>query len=143
MKRFAMLAAVAAIAVVPTTGHAAPKRVERTVVLDYTLPTGATVGGVASTGSCDPVRVCLLLPLGKEDKYIKFVAKDAVSPAVGIQFYPGSTNADYSAGVQYACGEGKTNFKKPVEVSFRIAIDSSCPGVPTQGTLTVVISNLP
>ena len=143
MKRSALLVALAAVALVPASGEAAPKRVERTVVLDYIAPTGATIAGAASTGSCDPVRTCLLLPLGKEDKYLKFVAKDAASPTVGIQYYPGSTNADYSAGVQYTCGEGKMNLKQPVEVSFRIAIDTSCPGVPTQGTLTVVISNLP
>lgn len=144
MKRIATLGAIALLVAVPMTSEAAPKRKERTETLSYTLPTGVTAAGAASTASCgDPVRKCLVISLGKDEKYIKFVAKDSAGQSVGIQYYPGTTSADYSAGVQYTCGEGKATFKKPTEVSFRIAIDSSCPGVPTSGTLTVVISNLP
>ena len=141
MKRAVTLFALAAVAVVPNAGHTAEKRVERTEVLNYTLPTGVTTPA-ALTGSCgDPVRACLNVTLGKNEKYIKFTAADATGQPVGVQYFAGETNADY-AGVQSVCNEGKATFKKGGLVSFRIAVDPTC-GVPTQGTLTVVISNLP
>ena len=142
MKRTVLFAALAAVALVPATSDAAPKKKERTETLSYTLPTGVTSPAVSGATCGDPVRACLNVSLGKDEKYIKFSVKDSTGLKVGIQYFAGETNDDYQS-VQTICGEGKSTFKKPSMVSFRIALDNSCAGIPTQGKLTVVISNLP
>ncbi|HVF19704.1 MAG TPA: hypothetical protein VNA14_05625 [Mycobacteriales bacterium] len=145
MKRVVTLLAIGALAALPATSDAAVKRKERTVTFDYVVANGANVGGVGSTAGCGPVaplRPCMNVTLAKDEKHIKFVAKDASGQSVGIQYFAGETNADYQS-VAHTCNAGKGSFKKGGLVSFRIGVDSNCPGIPTEGTLTVVISNLP
>lgn len=144
MKRLATFAALALLVTVPVASEAAPKRKERTETLSYTAPNGATIAGAAATAGCGPadIRTCLNVTLTKDEKYIKFSAKDSSGQTVGIQYFAGETNDDYQSAA-FTCGEGKGTYKKGGMVSFRIAIDTSCPSLPTSGTLTVVISNLP
>ncbi len=144
MKRILLVAAAVLVATAPAAGHAAPKpkKVTRTVTLDYTLFCGAhsvaadasfTSGGCAETGR-------LTVAAKKTEKYVTFTAVDQSGTPVGIQYWQ---NDDYDA-AQYACDKGAAKTSKGGGTyDFAISVSPDCPGLPLGGTLTVKLSNLP
>lgn len=138
MKRTALVATLALVAVSPAVAHAAPKPAKRTVTLDYTGALGASVAGASFNSNCSGgIGDCMELTTVKGEKSITLTAADATGQQVGIQVF---TDGDFNT-VQLLCGTGTVtvNPKSATPVSVRPAV-GACTGEPTKGTITAVIS---
>ena len=143
MKRTVLLITAAAVALTPLAATAAPAKAKpRTITYDYS---GFQAGGATAAGSFSSENGCTALPAcwdfdtKKGEKTIEIKAADASGSAVGFQvFY----DDDYAGNVVLFCGEGKITVspKAGHTVSVRTSAHD-CGGLPTEGTLTAVITN--
>jgi hypothetical protein len=145
MKRAVVAVAVAAIAVVPAAGHAAPKppkKTVRTVTLEYQGFCTAQVSGAVYWGpNACPQEAFITVVLTKAEKYVTYKAEDASGTPTPMQVW---TNGDYNS-VGTVCSDGKFTSKKGGgSLDIATALEApDCGGIPTQGTITITISNLP
>ena len=140
MKRILPLLAVAAVAVVPSAGHTAVKRVERTVTADYVLACQAGIDGANGGISGCPNELADVAKKG--EAYVRFSATDATGQPVGLVSYDPSA---YDTTAANHCGgiDKPVKIKAGNEIGIKTIIDPTCGAVPTQGTLTITFSNLP
>jgi hypothetical protein len=142
VKRTALVAALALVAVSPTLAHAAPKPTKRTLTAPYSGPVGASVtSGLGGALNCTgPLAGCWDFTTRKGEKTVTISAQDSTGTPVGLQIF---TDDDYANNVQFFCGTGTITVspKAATAVGVRIAVDASCAAVPTSGTLTAVITN--
>jgi hypothetical protein len=143
VKRTALVATLALVAVTPAIAHAAPpkapKATKRTVTLDYKGALGLSSPAVAFNSNCSAgIGDCMEFTTVKGEKTITFSAVDQTGQPVGIQVF---TDDDFNS-VQTLCGSGTLTVspKTPTAVSVRPAY-STCTGQPTTGTITAVITN--
>jgi hypothetical protein len=140
VKRTALLATVALVAVTPAVAHAAPKAKQRTITSPYSGPVGVSVtAGLGGALNCTgPLAGCWDFTTVKGEKTVTISAKDSTGTPVGLQIF---TDDDYANNVQFFCGTGSITVspKAATSVGVRIAVDPSCAGIPTSGTLTAVI----
>jgi hypothetical protein len=140
VKRTALLATLALVAVSPTLAHAAPKASKRTITFDYASPVGLTTPAANVALNCNgPITACWDFTTVKGEKAVAVSAKDSTGTPVGLQVF---TDDDYNS-VQTFCGTGSITVspKAATSVSVRVAVDPTCAGIPTNGTLTAVITN--
>jgi len=130
-----------------------PKRVvkhTRTVTLKYTG--GCTAETPAVTGS--PTGACSTLGAAgytidarPGEKYVSIKVADATGRNVPGQFWQsGNSTVPNDTEIGF-CGALK-NYRFPVGQQLQLDLDAlggvqSCPGIATQGTITLVFSNLP
>jgi hypothetical protein len=142
VKRTALVAALALIAVGPAVAHAGPKASKRTLTATYQHPVAVSVTtGLGATLNCTgPMAGCWEFSTVKGEKTVTISAKDSTGTPTGLQIF---TDDDYANNVQFFCGTGTITVSPKVAtpVGVRIAFDPSCAGVPTSGTLTAVITN--
>jgi hypothetical protein len=103
-----------------------PKKVTRTVVLTYQGPSARLPDGSCPAG-------CFTLTRRSSERYVKLTVRDASGKpvAVGGPF-----------GVK--CDPRKSlTLPTARSMQLYLPVEPSCSGVPTQGTITVVFSNLP
>lgn len=137
MKRTALIAAAALVAVTPALAHAAPKGV-RTVTATYTGFQGTSNPAFSLNLNCSGgVGDCFDFSTVKGEKTVVISAKDNSGMPVGLQVF---TDDDFQS-VQAYCGTATINVspKSPTPVSVRPVVTESCAGVPTEGTLTALI----
>ncbi len=144
MKRIASLVALTGLVVVPAVSDAAPapKRVERTVTLSYQGPCDAGIAGLHGGPATCPTAAQLAELVKKGEAYISFKAVDATGQKIGLRFY---NTADFPGTVTSYCGGSAKALKVKAgqEMAVKTSVDPTCGGVPTTGTLTMVLSNLP
>ena len=143
MKRTIALAALAAMIATPTVGHAAkPKRIERKVVLKYQGFCDAGINGLHGGPTTCPTAAEQMVTIKKGEAYLKFAAVDSRGRTIGLRYY---NDADFGGTVQTFCGKTSKaqKVKYKATMAVKTAIDPNCGGVPTNGTLTITISNLP
>jgi hypothetical protein len=140
VKRTALIAAVALVAVSPTLAHAGTKASKRTITSAYSNPVGASTPAANVALNCNaPITGCWDFNTVKGEKTVVVTAKDSTGTPIGLQVF---TDDDYNS-VQTFCGTGTITVspKHPAAVSVRAAFDPSCAAVPTSGTFTAVITN--
>lgn len=142
MKRTALVATLALVAVSPAVAHAAPKAKQRTITSAYSGPVGVSVtSGLGGALNCTgPLAGCWDFTTVKGEKTVTITAKDSTGTPIGLQIF---TDDDYANNVQFFCGTGtiEVSPKAATSVGVRIAVDPACAAVPTSGTLTAVITN--
>ena len=141
MKRTALVAALALVAVSPALAHAAPKASKRTITFDYSNPVGLTSPAANVALNCNgPIGGCWDFTTHKGEKTVTVSAKDSTGTPVGLQIF---TDDDYAGNVQTFCGTGTITVspKTATQVGVRAAFDPTCAGLPTSGTFTAVITN--
>ena len=142
MKRTALVATLALVAVTPAMAHAAPKASKRTITSPYSGPVGVSVtAGLGGALNCTgPLAGCWDFTTLKGEKTVTITAKDSTGTPIGLQIF---TDDDYANNVQFFCGTGTITVspKAATAVGVRIAVDPNCAAVPTSGTLTAVITN--
>ena len=140
MKRTALVAALALVAVSPALAHAAPKASKRTISFDYSNPVGLTTPAANVALNCTgPIGGCWDFATVKGEKTVVVTAKDSTGTPIGLQVF---TDDDYNS-VQTFCGTGTVSVspKRAAQVSVRAAFDPTCAALPTSGTFTAVITN--
>jgi hypothetical protein len=141
VKRTALLATLALVAVSPAMAHAAPKSGPRTLTSPYSGPVGVSVtSGLGGALNCTgPLAGCWDFTTVKGEKTVTISAKDSTGTPIGLQIF---TDDDYANNVQFFCGTGKITVspKAATAVGVRIAVDAGCAAIPTSGTLTAVIA---
>jgi hypothetical protein len=140
VKRTALVATLALVAVTPAVAHAAPKPTKRTVTASYSGFYGTSNPAFAFNANCTGgVGDCWNFTTVKGEKTVVISAKDNSGTPTGLQVF---TDDDFQ-GVQTYCGTATITVspKTPTPVSVRPVLTDSCAGVPTNGTLTAVITN--
>ncbi|MDX6198008.1 MAG: hypothetical protein QOJ79_1159 [Actinomycetota bacterium] len=142
MKRTALLATVALVAVSPAVAHAGAKASTRTLTYAYQGFQAANADGVGSTSAENPCAVidaCWDFTTVKGEKTVKVTMVDGSGQAAGFQIF---ADDDYNSVVTF-CGSGVLTVspKTAASISVRPTISSTCTAVPTSGTLTAVITN--
>jgi hypothetical protein len=139
VKRTALLASLALVAVTPAFALAAPPA-SRTISSDYTLAPGLsiTAGAGAALGCTGPVTGCWDFNTVKGENKVTITAADQTGTPVGLQVF---TDDDYANNVQFFCGTATIDVspKAATQVGVRVAYDPSCAAIPTTGKLTAVI----
>jgi hypothetical protein len=143
VKRTALLATLALVAVTPAIASAAPaKPTSRTITSDYTIAPGisAADGAGAALGCTGPITGCWDFTTVKGEKTVTITADDETGTPVGLQVF---TDDDYAGNVQFFCGTATITVspKAGTQVGVRVAQDPSCSAVATTGTLKAVITN--
>lgn len=142
MKRTAIVATLALVAVTPAMAHAAPKASKRTITSTYSHPVALSVTtGLGVTLNCTgPMAGCWEFNTVKGEKTVTISATDSTGTPTGLQIF---TDDDYANNVQFFCGTGTITVspKAATQVGVRIAVDPNCGGLSTSGTLTAVITN--
>ena len=129
------------LALTPVASHAAPKKTTRTVEFAFEGFCGVRVpnpGGSGTLRACVSGKSYWTVQALKSELYMSFSAKDDSGTPVGLSVFP------YN-GSDFACGSGKrqTNLGG-AEFTFMVTLSpADCQGVPTRGTITAVLSNLP
>jgi hypothetical protein len=144
VKRTALVATLALVAVSPAVAHAAPKASKRTLTATYSSFGGASVP-VGSLNlynlTCTQAGVgeCWDFSTVKGEKTVVISATDNSGTPVGLQVF---TDDDFQ-GVETYCGTATITVspKAATPVSVRPVLSDACAGVPTSGTLTAVITN--
>ena len=140
MKRTAVVAMLALVAVSPAVAHAAPKASKRTVTASYDGFYGTSNPAFSFNANCTGgVGDCWDFTTVKGEKTVVISAKDDNGMQVGLQVY---LDDDFQS-VETYCGTATITVspKTPTPVSVRPVVADSCAGVPTSGTLTAVITN--
>jgi hypothetical protein len=136
MKRTLVLLTAAAVAVTPVLAEAAtkpkPKPTTRTVTWDYQGPGGAHVS-TATMSVCSPT-TCFDLATEKYEKLVSLTSVDKSGQPVGFM-----VSVDKVTGPTF-CGKGDIAVGKSEVVSVVPALTADCPAVPTQGTVTFVVT---
>jgi hypothetical protein len=140
VKRTALIATLALVAVSPAVAHAGPKASKRTITFAYSNPVGLSSPAANAALNCNPpIGGCWDFNTVKGEKTVVLSATDSTGTPIGLQVF---TDDDYDS-VQTFCGTGTISVspKRPAAVSVRAAFDPSCAAVPTSGTFTAVITN--
>ncbi len=140
MKRTALIAAVALVAVGPAIAHAGPKASKRTITSSYSNPVGLSTPAANTALNCNPpISGCWEFSTLKGEKTVVVTAADSTGTPIGLQIF---VDDDYDA-VQTFCGTGTISVspKRSAAVSIRPVFDPACAAVPTSGTFTAVITN--
>ncbi|MBK5307637.1 MAG: hypothetical protein JJD92_13180 [Frankiaceae bacterium] len=141
MKRTALIATLALVAVSPAVAHAKPaKASKRTLTFSYSNPVGITSPAANGALNCQgPMAACWDFTTVKGEKTVAVSAKDSTGTPIGLQVF---TDDTYDS-VQTFCGSGTitVSAKSATPVSVRAAFDPSCQALPTSGTFTAVITN--
>jgi hypothetical protein len=141
VKRTALLATFALVAVTPAIALAAPAK-SRTISSTYTGAPGVsiTAGAGAALGCTGPITGCWDFNTVKGEKKVTITAADSSGTPVGLQVF---TDDDYANNVQFFCGTAtiEVSPKAATQVGVRVANDPSCAALPTTGKLTAVITN--
>lgn len=142
MRRILVPLAIVALAAAAPAADAAPKKKSRTVKLAYVgfCDVGIADSAHGGPNTCPtPAEIDITTKTG--EAYVKVAIKDNTGQPVAIRWWK---NDDFGGTVATICkGNTKAAKFKAKLLSFKLAFDPTCGGVPTQGTLTVVISNLP
>jgi hypothetical protein len=141
VKRTALIAALALVAVSPAMAHAAPKASKRTLTFNYSNPVGITSPAASGALNCQgPMAACWDFTTVKGEKTVAVSAKDSTGTPIGLQVW---TDDDYAGTIQSFCGTGTLTVspKAVTAVSVRAAFDPTCAALPTSGTFTAVITN--
>ena len=142
MKRIAVLAAAALMVATPVLAQAAPaKASKRTITKTYEGFVGASVAGVSTSFTACPANdACWDFSTVKGEKTVALSVKDASGSPVAFQAY---TDEDYEGTVQVFCGSGSVTVspKRATPISVRMSLSESCQGVPSEGTITAVLTN--
>jgi len=139
MKRIAVVAAAALVAAGPAIAHAAPKASKRTVSYSYSNPVGFTTPAANAALKCNaPITGCWDFSTVKGEKTVAISATDNSGTPVGLQVF---TDGDFQS-VQTYCGTATITVspKTATSVDVRPVVTDACAGVPTNGTLTAVIT---
>ena len=140
MKRTALLAVLAVVAVSPAVAHAAPAKGKRTLTYAYSGAVGVSTPAVSGALKCQSgMNACWDFSTVKGEKTVTITAKDSTGTPIGLQVYTGD---DYAGTVETICGTGVLSVspKAVTTVSVRPALSASCAALPTNGTLTAVIT---
>lgn len=128
--------------------HKAPVKVTRTVKLSYTGGCTADIVAVGASerGTCSSFGAGgWNLPLKATEKYVTVTVTDASGRAVPGAFWETGGTGGTSKTVPF-CGAMK-DYVAPTGTATlaldAVGVVTSCPGLATQGTVTVVFSNLP
>jgi hypothetical protein len=140
MKRSAALAAVALVALTPMMSSAAPKTT-RTEVFDYTgfYALTSPAANTAFLNPCPIASACFTFTLTKAEQFVTMDVVDQTGQPTAVQY---SLNDEYTTATVFTiCGKGSFKVKGGTALQIKPAIDPTCPGVPTSGTITVTASN--
>ena len=154
MKRILVLLMIVGLVVgsvaTAEAGKKKPKRVERTVELGYDAPSPGISGVV---GACMavlgvPGTACIDTPLGASDLFVKVTVTDATGQPTNFDLAqetdPSTPYTDIFAS---GCGETPDAIPITPGVPLRVTVTAiggpTCPGVATQGTIELTLSNLP
>lgn len=138
MKRTALLATLAIVAVTPAMAHAAPKG-SRTLTATYQGFQGMSNPAFSVNSNCSGgIGDCFDFTTVKGEKTVVITATDDSGMPVGMQVF---TDDDFQ-GVETYCGTATISVspKAATPVSVRQVVTDSCAGVPTSGTLKAVIT---
>lgn len=127
-----------------------PKRVERTVQLEYTAPSPGISGlvGACLTGLGVEGTACIDTPLGSTDLFVNVVVTDATGQPTNFDLSQDTDPATPAFDI-FASGCGETPDPiaitpgLPLRVSVTALGGPTCPGAATQGTIDITLSNLP
>jgi hypothetical protein len=140
VKRTALIATLAIVAVTPAMAHAGPKASKRTLTATYQGFQGTSNPAFSFNSNCSGgVGDCFDFSTVKGEKTVVITATDNSGMPVGMQVF---TDEDFQ-GVETYCGTATITVspKTPTPVSVRPVLTDACAGVPTQGTLKAVITN--
>lgn len=158
MRKTASIAAVMCLAVIGAGGVAdaaskgkppKPRKHTRTLTLVYNPagPTSHAMTGVGSVQGCvGAIANCLAFAPTKDEKYMTITAADALGGRVGVSLYPDTGGSGVSTET-FICGSTK-NLPIAPRSAWNLAADTvsadvACPGLASQGTVTIILSNLP
>ena len=139
MKRTAVLATLALVAVSPAVANAGTKGGARTLTATYSGAYGASTPAASFNTNCTGgVGDCWQFSTVKGEKSVTITAKDSTGTPTGLQVF---TDADFQS-VQTFCGTAKISVSPKVAttVDVRPALATDCQSVPTNGVLTAVIT---
>ena len=140
MKRTALLVTAALVAVTPLAANAAPaKATKRTITATYAGALGASTPAASFNSNCSGgVGDCMEFSTVKGEKTVTITAVDGSGTPVGLQVF---TDEDFQTVATY-CGKATiaVSPKSATAVSVRPALASDCKALPTQGTITAVIT---
>jgi hypothetical protein len=132
-----VLALLAAPAVADAAVKKAPKPTKRTVTWNYTGVFGAYVSAAGGGGVCGAnPEACYDLATQVHETKVTFTATDATGQKVPVQY---TLDGDYD-GNTLQCSTGDVAVRKGTVVNFYMVATDACPGVPTQGTITMTIT---
>jgi len=140
VKRTALLATLAVVAVSPAVAHAAPVKGARTVSYAYSGAVGVSTPAASGALKCQAgMNACWDFATVKGEKTVTITAKDSTGTPVGLQVY---TGGDYAGTVETICGTGVVTVspKTATTVSVRPALAATCAALPTNGTITAVLT---
>jgi hypothetical protein len=144
VKRTALIATLALVAVTPAVAHAGPKASKRTVSFDYSGFGGATTPAASFNAfnlTCTTAGFgdCFDFSTKKGEKTVVISATDGSGTPVGLQVF---TDGDFQT-VQTFCGTTTLTVSPKVAtpVSVRVVGSSDCAALPTSGTIAAVITN--
>jgi hypothetical protein len=140
VKRTALVATLALVAVTPAIAHAAPKATKRTITATYSGFQGTSNPAFSVNSNCSGgVGDCFDFSTVKGEKTVVISVKDNSGTPTGLQVW---TDGDFN-GVQVVCGTATITVspKTPTPVSVRPVLTDSCAGIPTSGTLTAVVTS--
>jgi hypothetical protein len=138
MKRTALLATVALVAVSPAVAHAAPAK-SRTVTATYTGFSGASTPAASFNLNCSGgVGDCFDFATNKGESKVVLTVADSTGTPVGIQVFQGG---DFQS-VETFCGTVTLDLspKSANQISVRPVATPDCAALPTSGTIKAVIS---
>jgi hypothetical protein len=138
VKRTALLATLALVAVTPAVAHAAPKG-SRTLTFSYSGAQGATTPAVDFNSNCSGgVGDCWEFSTLKGEKSVTITATDSSGTPTGLQVF---TDGDFQT-VATSCGTTTLTVspKASTQISVRAAYSTECTGIPTNGTMKAVIT---
>lgn len=138
MKRTALLATLALVAVSPAVAHAGGKT--RTLSYTYSGAFGISTPAVSGALNCQSgMNACWDFATVKGEKSVTITATDSSGTPVPLQVFTGD---DYAGTVQTACGKATLDLspKTANAISVRTAVDPTCGGIATNGTIKAVIT---
>lgn len=152
-RKAAVLVVVGLVTTTATASAAAkpktvPKKQTRTLTLAYSFAgaTTHTAVGLGSVQGCGPTPNCLSFSTAKDEKYISISTKDASGQSVGVSIYPDSGSSGVSTETVY-CASVQSGHIAPASAwtltADTLTVDPACPGLATQGTVTIILSNRP
>lgn len=142
------LVATAATASAAPKPKTVPKKQTRTLTLAYSFAgaTTHTAVGLGSVQGCGPTPNCLSFSTTKNEKYISISTKDAAGQSVGVSIYPDTGTNGVSTETFY-CASAQSADIAPASAwtlaADTLTVDPACPGLATQGTVTIILSNRP
>jgi hypothetical protein len=143
VKRTALVATLALVALSPAAAFAGAGGGSRAISATYSAFGGATTPAAAFNAfnvTCQTPGVgdCFDFSTVKGEKTVVITAKDGSGTPVGLQVF---TDGDFQTQTGY-CGTATLTVSPKIatQVSVRVVASTDCAALPTSGTLTAVIS---